>query len=83
MNSRVLDDTVLVMAASGWTYGSTFVLYDHQTESMWFPLEESPGVHRFRSIAGEHAGRKLDAMTGIKATWQNWMSDHPGSKLMR
>ena len=83
MNSRRLDDIVLTLAASGWTYGSTFVLYDHQTESMWFPFPDSEGVYRFESIAGAHAGRMLAPMTGIKTNWSSWVADHPGSKLMR
>ena len=30
MYSRELDGTVLTLAASGWTYQSTFVLYDRE-----------------------------------------------------
>ena len=83
MNSRHLDDAVLTLAASGWTYGSTFVLYDHQTESMWFPFTDDQGVYRFKSIAGVHAGRELAAITGVKTIWRSWVADHPGSKLMQ
>ena len=83
MSSRRLDDTVLTLAASGWTFGDTFVLYDHQTESMWFPLPDSLGVYHFTGIAGEHAGRVLGALAGNKTSWRNWAAGHPDSKLMR
>ncbi len=83
MSSRHLDDSILTLAASGWTYGSTFVLYDHETESMWFPLEDDQGVFHFKGIAGVHAGRVLETLPSTKTTWKNWVAQHPGSKLMR
>ncbi|MBD3222450.1 DUF3179 domain-containing protein, partial [bacterium] len=33
---RTLDGQTLTLAASGWTWQDTFVLWDHETESVWF-----------------------------------------------
>ncbi len=82
MNSRTLDETTLTLAASGWTYEDTFVLYDHETGSMWFPFEGEDGVWRFHGIAGEHAGRVLEALPHSRALWHDWLEVHPGSALM-
>ena len=83
MNSREIDDGVLTLAPSGWTYEFTFVLYDYETESMWYPFEEQGGGRRFMGISGQYAGRKLDAMSGELAPWNTWVAQHPDSKLLQ
>lgn len=35
--SREIDGRVLTLAPSGWTYKRTFVLYDKETGSLWYP----------------------------------------------
>ena len=44
MYSRELDGKELTLRASGWTYKNTFVLYDRQTESLWYHLEGTDGL---------------------------------------
>jgi len=82
VNSRRLDDTILTLAASGWTYRDTFVLFDHETESLWFPMEDDDGVTRFMGIAGTHAGRMLEGLPFSRALWLEWVEDHPGSSVL-
>ncbi|MBD3221426.1 DUF3179 domain-containing protein [bacterium] len=82
VNSRELDGTTLTLAASGWTYDDTFVLYDHETGTMWFPFEGQDGVRKFHGIAGEHAGRVLDPIPFSRALWHDWLEAHPQSALM-
>ncbi len=64
----------LTIAASGWTYRNTFVLYDHETESLWYHLEETNGL---TCIAGEHADRFLPERTSTKTRWSDWVSENP------
>ncbi len=78
MYSRELDDQVLTLAASGWTYEFTFVLYDHQSESMWYHLEGTTGL---TAIAGPHAGRTLAEPVSVKTRWSGWLADHPGTRF--
>ncbi|MBW1848704.1 MAG: DUF3179 domain-containing protein, partial [Deltaproteobacteria bacterium] len=35
--SRHIDDRTLTIVPSGWTYKNTFVLYDRETETLWYP----------------------------------------------
>jgi len=79
VSSRRLDDTVLTLGASGWTYRNTFVLHDRQTGSMWLPRPDAEGVMRFEGIAGEHAGRALEPLPFFRGTWRDWTAAHPGS----
>lgn len=81
--SRAIDDTTLTLAASGWTYDRTFVLYDHETESLWFPHatgDDGPGL---LSIGGSYAGRTLPEFPVELTTWQDWLGKHPGSPILR
>lgn len=82
MNSRQVDDEILTLAPSGWTYDRTFVLYDHQTESMWYPVQNEQSQHQFSGISGQYAGRKLDPLPGEIMPWNEWVILHPETKLM-
>jgi hypothetical protein len=83
VNSREIDDRVLTLAPSGWTYQLTFVLYDYETESMWYPFAEEGESEHFLGISGEFAGRKLGLMSGELTSWSDWVARHPGSKLLK
>jgi hypothetical protein len=83
VNSRAIDDTTLTLAASGWTYDATFVLYDHQTESLWFPQQNGHDEPGLLSIGGFHAGRTLQEFPLELTTWQDWLARHPGSPILR
>ena len=39
MYSREIDGEILTLSAGGWTYGRTFVLFDYETESLWYHLQ--------------------------------------------
>ncbi len=79
MYSREIDDQVLTISASGWTYRNTFVLYDHQTESIWYHLEGTDGL---TCISGHFADRKLEEFPSTVARWNLWRQMHPDSKFL-
>ena len=80
VSSREIDSNVLTLSASGWTYFSTFVLYDYETESMWFPLS---GGTPLICVSGFYADRKLGEVEGIPTRWNTWKADHPETKFMK
>lgn len=80
MYSRELDGRVLSLAASGWTYEYTFVLYDHQTESLWYHL---PGTSAQTSVNGEFADRELEELVAVKTRWRTWLDGHPDTKYWK
>lgn len=79
MCSREIDGKVLTIGASGWTYFSTFVLYDRETWTMWFPFERARGL---TGVAGLLADRVLPYRPSVKTTWDVWVADHPDSKYL-
>ena len=79
MYSREIDGQVLTLSASGWTYDYTFVLFDYETESLWYHLEGTDGL---TCISGVYADRKLDEFASTKTRWNTWKASHPESKFL-
>ena len=80
MYSRELDGRTLTLAASGWTYANTFVLYDLETESLWYPFPESGGG--LTGIAGPLRDRLLPELGSTQTSWRKWHEQHPDTKFM-
>jgi len=79
----VKGDT-LTFAPSGWTYGSTFVLYDYETESMWFPyVDFREGSTPLVCISGHYADIILSEMPSTLTTWKRWKQQHPQTKYLK
>ena len=77
MYSREIDGEVLTLGSSGWTYAYTFVLYDHQTESLWYHLS---GTQAQTGIAGARADQVLTELPSAYVAWRDWVAQHPGTK---
>lgn len=80
MYSREIDGQVLTLSASGWTYDLTFVLFDFETESMWYHLEGEDGL---TCISGEFADRKLPEFQSTVTRWKTWKAMHEDSKFLK
>jgi hypothetical protein len=77
--SREIDGKVLTLSASGWTYRDTFVLYDYETESIWYHLE---GFNGLTCISGIYADRKLPELGSVRTRWNTWKAGHPDTKYL-
>jgi hypothetical protein len=77
--SREIDGNILTISASGWTYNNTFVLYDYETESMWYHLNGTDGL---TCISGTYADRVLPELPSAFTRWNTWVNDHPNSKFL-
>ena len=75
-----LDGRALTLAPSGWTYRQTFVLYDKETESLWYPFPNGKGL---TGITGEYKGRFLPELASTTAAWKDWHREHPDTKFLR
>jgi len=74
-----VDGKSLTLVASGWTYHNghhdTFVLYDKETNSLWFPFAKDDF---FVAIAGPLKGKKLKEIASMKrTTFSKWKKNHP------
>jgi hypothetical protein len=77
--SREIDDQLLTLSASGWTYQNTFVLFDYETESMWYHLSGTDGL---TCISGTYADRVLEELPSTLTRWNIWVEQNPGSKFL-
>ncbi len=80
MYSREIDGQILTISASGWTYDWTFVLYDYETESLWYHM---PGEDGLTCISGTYADRKLEEFQSTQTRWSNWLAENPDSKFLK
>ncbi len=80
MYSREIDGEVLTLSASGWTYNNTFVLYDYETESLWYHLQGTDGL---TCISGFYADRKLEEFSSVLMRWNDWVDLNPDSKFLK
>ncbi len=80
MYSREIDDQILTLSASGWTYNGTFVLYDYETESIWYHMPEDEGL---TCISGYYADRKLGEFPSTQTRWRDWFAQNPGTKFLK
>ena len=78
--SRQLDGQTLTLAASGWTYNRTFVLYDLETETLWFPVQGQNGG--LTGISGPLQDRVLPVIESTRTSWSEWQELHPETKFM-
>lgn len=78
--SREIDGQVLTFSASGWTYELTFVLFDYETESIWYHLE---GEDALTCISGQFADRKLPELPSTVARWKTWKGLHADTKFLQ
>ena len=80
MYSRVIDARVLILSASGWTYNSTFVLYDYETESLWYHM---PGADGLTCISGTYADRYLFEYKSTMLRWHTWFAENSDTKYLK
>ena len=78
MYSREIDGKILTLSPSGWTFDFTFVLYDYETESLWYHL---PGTDGLTCIGGVYADRKLPEFGSVFTRWNRWRADFPDSQV--
>jgi hypothetical protein len=75
--SRAIDGQTLTLVPSGWTYKRTFVMYDRETETLWYHEKEG-----LRGIEGKYFQRLLPLLPHENTRWGSWVSQHPNSWLM-
>jgi hypothetical protein len=76
--SRQIEGQTLTLAPSGWTYNNTFVLYDRETGSLWYPYENG-----LMSIQGKYFKEWLAEIPSEDVRWGEWIKRHPDSSILK
>lgn len=77
MYSRQIDGRTLTLAPSGWTYKDTFVLYDKETGSLWYPGEKG-----LTGIQGHYFKRLLPIIKSVDTNLGRWIDRHPQTRVV-
>ena len=78
MYSREIDGQTLTLAPSGWTYRRTFVLYDKETGTLWYPKNKG-----LMGIQGVYFKRWLPELASTDTGWSKWKKVNPTTRLMK
>jgi len=77
--SLEIDGNILNLSTSGWTYKSTFVLFDYETESIWYHLQGTDGL---TCISGFYKDIFLKSYPALKTRWNKWKELYPQTVIM-
>ncbi len=72
---RNVDGRTLRFGVSGLIYNSGFLLYDHETESLWSQFDG-------RALAGKLAGKRLEAVPLRQEDFASWLAREPKTKIL-
>lgn len=78
MYSREIEERVLTIAPSGWTYDDVFVLYDRETETLWYPYGKG-----LMGIQGPLYKRWLREIPSTDTRWKDWQEKQPDTKILQ
>jgi len=76
--SRRIDNQTLTIKPSGWTYNNTFVLYDSESGTLWYPDRKG-----LKGIQGKYFKRRLPEISSQDILWEKWQKQHPESKILK
>jgi hypothetical protein len=74
----VIDGRTLTIVPSGWTYKNTFVLYDRETGTLWYPYRKG-----LKGIQGKYFNRRLKKLPSDDTVWRKWKRKHPVSEILK
>ena len=79
IHARVVAGTVLTLSASGWVYDGQSVIFDYETESLWYRLA---GESWLTCISGRLFQATLSERPSAVRTWEQWRGAHPATGFM-
>ena len=79
MYGREVDGTATTFGTTGYTFNNIFVLYDRQTETVWYPLQNGA----FDAISGPRKGSRLSFLDKPPiVTLSQWCQEHPDTVVL-
>jgi hypothetical protein len=76
---RSINEEVTTFGTTGYTLDRTFVLYDRQTESLWYPLDST----HLTAISGPRINQTVPLLsTPEVTTLAEWVDRHPDTTIL-
>jgi len=77
--TREIDGRTVEFGTTGYTKDNTFVLYDRDTQSVWYPL----GDNTFDAVSGERQGTSVDFLDKPDPVALGaFLDDHPDAMIL-
>ncbi len=79
MCSREINGTTIEFGTTGYTMNNTFVLYDRDTDSIWYPLTDE-GMD---AVAGSRKGESIEFVSKpALVSLLEWASQYPDTQVL-
>lgn len=76
MYARKLGSEVLSFGVSGMLFRDGLVMYDRETDTLWTQVDG-------KAVKGALAGRRLEVVPSVHATWKQWKQLYPNSVVLK
>jgi hypothetical protein len=74
--ARTLGDTTYGFEVSGRLWRNSLIMVDRETGTFWSQVTG-------RAIEGPHRGAQLQKLEAVQATWEQWRSAHPDTRVLK
>ncbi len=79
MCTRDFDGKAIQFGTTGYTMNRIFVLYDRDSDSIWYPL----GEETFDAVAGDRRGESIPFLDEpAPQPLKDWLAEHPDSQIL-
>jgi hypothetical protein len=73
---RDMEDTTLTLIVSGKLWRNSLIMQDNETGTLWSHVTGE-------ALDGPMKGRYLETIPSVQATWAEWVSEHPGTQVLK
>jgi hypothetical protein len=74
--ARTLGHTTYTFQVSGRLWRNSLIMVDRETGTFWSQVTG-------RAIEGPHRGAQLQKLEAVQATWEQWRSAHPDTRVLK
>lgn len=74
--ARSLGDTTLTLIVSGKLWRNSLIMMDEETQTLWSHVSGE-------AMSGPLEGRQLETIPSVQTTWQEWVSAHPKTRVLK
>ncbi|GJM26338.1 MAG: hypothetical protein DHS20C16_27530 [Phycisphaerae bacterium] len=79
VHGRESDGKLDTFGVSGFVYKDVFLIFDHQTESLWYPLDDE----KWTAVSGKRKGETISFLAEpAPMPLGEWRKIHPKTKVL-
>jgi len=76
---REIDDKAVMFGTTGYTMNNVFVLYDRESESVWYPTSDK----HLEATSGTKQGTRIEFLDKpTPMPLRQWLNAHPKTRVL-